>query len=104
MREAAARMTSTHNAKPGWEASGRASPATTGPQKRELQMPQSITPKRDETDDAEMNQKMDAFARAITDLCATHGLGVEGGTLYVMENDDYHFSYSVDAEGSLIRI
>ncbi len=53
--------------------------------------------------DAGISQKMDGFARALTELGREHGIGVEGAILYAMEQEDYAFSYSVDDESRLIR-
>lgn len=45
---------------------------------------------------------VDEFARELTELCRKYGFGIGGQpTLFVMENDDYLFSYSTDQGGNL---
>jgi hypothetical protein len=45
---------------------------------------------------------VDEFTRELSELCRKYGYGIGGHpTLFVMENDDYQFSYSMDQSGNL---
>lgn len=45
-----------------------------------------------------------SFANELTDLCARHRIGVEGGVAYQMEADDHLFSYRIDDAGTIARV
>lgn len=43
------------------------------------------------------------FVEELSDVCRKYGLGIEGGQVYVMENEDYPHNYIVDGDDKLIR-
>ncbi len=45
-----------------------------------------------------------AFLKELSDLCRKYKLGIEGGTLYIMEPpEDFLFNYALDEFGELER-
>ena len=46
---------------------------------------------------------LDPFLAELGDLCRKHGVGIEGGTLFVMEDEDRAFGYVCDIESHLRR-
>jgi hypothetical protein len=45
----------------------------------------------------------EAFCRELTELCNKHRIGIEGGTPFIMENDDFDAVYTIDEAGNLTR-
>jgi hypothetical protein len=66
-------------------------------------MGSDATHSREQTPDSGLSQKMDAFARALSDLSHQYGIGIEGAVLYQMEPEDDAFGYIVDEDSTLIR-
>jgi hypothetical protein len=45
---------------------------------------------------------VDEFTRELSELCRKYGFGIGGHpTLFIMESDDYQFSYSMDQSCNL---
>ena len=48
------------------------------------------------------NEKFEAFAQALSELCRSHGIALAGEMrVYLMEREDYLFDYSIDQNGFL---
>ena len=46
--------------------------------------------------------KINEFLAALTELSASYGIGITGDPIvFIMEKDDFAFSYRVDAESNL---
>lgn len=44
---------------------------------------------------------LNEFLADLTILCVKHGIGLNGGTPFVMEEEDYRLIYITDYEGDL---
>lgn len=48
-------------------------------------------------------ETLEMFLAQLTRVCRDRGIGIEGGTLYLMEFEDHMYTYDVDSDSNLLR-